>query len=128
MILTYSAGTKRQWDFSCRWNFGSGFPFTQLSGFYEELPYNNISFDPYTESGYLGLIYGDLNTGQLPTYHRLDLDIKRKFFISETILLEADFSITNVYNRDNIFYIDVVSGENIYQLPLMPSLGLSLTF
>lgn len=128
VILTYSAGTKRQWDFSCRWNFGSGFPFTQLSGFYEELPYNNISFDPYTESGYLGLIYGDLNTGQLPTYHRLDLDIKRKFFISETILLEADFSITNVYNRDNIFYIDVVSGENIYQLPLMPSLGLSLTF
>ncbi len=128
LILTYSAGIKRQWELSARWNFGTGFPFTQVCGFYEELPYNNIYFDPYTESGNLGLIYGDLNTGQLPTYHRLDLDIKRKFYITESIVLEADFSITNVYDRRNIFYIDIVSSEYIYQLPFMPSLGLTLSF
>lgn len=128
VILTYTAGSKRQWEFSGRWNFGTGFPFTQVSGFYEQLPYDNIYFDPYTESGELGLIYGDLNTGQMPTYHRLDLDIKRKFFFTEDIMLEADFSITNVYDRRNIFYIDIVSSEYIYQLPFMPSLGLTLSF
>ena len=36
--------------------------------------------------------------------------------------------LTNVYNRENIFYIDIVSAEFIYQLPLMPSLGLTLSF
>ena len=127
-MATYTAGRKRLLDVSLRWNFGSGFPFTQVSGFYEKLPYNNISFDPYTESGYLGLLYGDINTGQLPSYHRLDFNVKRKFNITENIKLEADFSITNVYNQRNIFYIDVVSTESIYQLPFMPSLGLTLSF
>lgn len=128
VIATYTAGLKRQWDISLRWNFGSGFPFTQVTGFYEKLPYDNISFDPYTESGYLGLLYGELNGGQLPSYHRLDLDVKRRFYITENINLEADFSITNVYDQRNIFYIDVVSAESIYQLPFMPSVGLTLSF
>ena len=35
VILTYTAGSKRQWELSGRWNFGSGFPFTQVQGFYE---------------------------------------------------------------------------------------------
>ena len=128
LLATYTAGAKNQWEMSARWNFGTGFPFTMVSGFYEELPYNNIDFDPYTESGNLGILYDELNTGQLPTYHRLDIDIKRKFYFTEDVLLEANFGITNVYNRQNIFYIDIVTAEKIYQLPLMPSLGLTLSF
>ena len=99
LMATYTAGSKHQWEISARWNFGTGFPFTQVSAFYEKLPYDNIYFDPYTESGYLGIIYDELNTGQLPTYHRLDLDVKRKFYFTENVILEADFSITNVYDR-----------------------------
>lgn len=128
LIATYTAGAKNQWELSARWNFGTGFPFTQVCGFYEELPYNNIYFDPYTESGNLGLIYGDLNTGQMPTYHRLDLDVKRKFYFSEKTILEANLGVTNVYDRRNIFYIDIVTANSIYQLPLMPSLGVTLSF
>lgn len=128
LLATYTAGAKNQWELSARWNFGTGFPFTQVTGYYEELPYNNIDFDPYTESGYLGILYDELNTGQMPTYHRLDIDIKRKFYFSENVKLEANFGITNVYNRKNIFYIDIVTAESIYQLPLMPSLGLTLSF
>ncbi len=128
LMATYTAGSKHQWEISARWNFGTGFPFTQVSAFYEKLPYDNIYFDPYTESGYLGVIYGELNKGQLPTYHRLDLDVKRKFYFTENVVLEADFSVTNVYDRQNIFYIDIVSTEFIYQLPLMPSIGLTLSF
>ena len=128
LMATYTAGAKHQWEFSARWNFGTGFPFTQVSAFYEKLPYDNIYFDPYTESGYLGIIYDELNTGQLPSYHRLDIDMKRKFYFTENVILEADVSVTNVYNRRNIFYVDIVSTELIYQLPLMPSIGLTLCF
>lgn len=128
LIATYTAGAKHQWEISARWNFGSGFPFTKVSGFYEHLSYENISFDPYTEGGYLGILYDKLNGGQLPTYHRLDINAKRKFYFTENIILEADLSITNIYNRKNIFYIDIVSGEYIYQLPFMPSIGLTLSF
>lgn len=128
ILVTYTAGSKSQWEMSARWNFGTGFPFTKVTGFYEELPYDNIYFDPYTGSGYAGVLYGDLNTGQLPTYHRLDLDIKRKFYFTEKVILEADFGVTNVYDRKNIFYIDIMTAEFMYQLPLMPSLGLTLSF
>ncbi|MBO5854843.1 MAG: TonB-dependent receptor, partial [Bacteroidales bacterium] len=49
LIATYTAGAKNQWELSARWNFGTGFPFTKVNGFYEELPFDNIYFDPYTQ-------------------------------------------------------------------------------
>ena len=128
LIVTYTGGARKQWEFSGRWNLGSGFPFTQVSGFYEHYQFDDMGMSIIDDFGDLGIIYGDLNKGQLPWYHRLDLDVKRKFWFTDNILLEADFSVTNVYNRENIFYVDIITSENIYQLPLMPSLGLTLTF
>ena len=128
LIVTYTGGARKQWEFSGRWNVGSGFPFTQVSGFYEHYQFTNMGMSIIQNNGDLGIIYGELNKGQLPWYHRLDLDVKRKFWFTDNIVLEADFSVTNVYNRDNIFYVDIITSENIYQLPLMPSLGLTLTF
>lgn len=128
LMVTYSGGSRKQWEFSGRWNIGSGFPFTQVSGFFEQYQFENVGMSVIGDNGEIGIIYGELNKGQLPWYHRLDLDVKRKFWFSEKILLEADFSITNVYNRDNIFYVDIITSENVYQLPIMPSIGLTLTF
>ena len=129
VILTYTAGSKRQWEFSGRWNFGTGFPFTQVQGFYEYYSFQNgINFDYTTTNGELGVLYGELNSGRLPTYHRFDIDIKRKFFFTENINLEADLSVTNVYNRKNIFYVNMITSENVYQLPILPTLGLTFSF
>lgn len=129
VIVTYAGGSRKQWEFSGRWNVGSGFPFTQVSGFYETYQFENMGMSVVGTNGMLGIIYDDdINNGELPWYHRLDLDVKRKFYFSDNIMLEADLSVTNVYNRKNIFYVDIQSGENIYQLPLMPSFGLTLTF
>lgn len=130
VILTYTAGAKRQWEFSGRWNFGSGFPFTQVQGFYEYFPFQNgINFDYTTSNGQIGVLYGDLNQGRLPTYHRFDIDVKRKFFFSESTILEADLSVTNVYNRKNVFYVNILNPDPpVYQLPIMPTLGLTLSF
>ena len=128
LMLSYTGGKLRQWEFSGRWNIGSGFPFTQVSGFYEQYQFDNMGMDIVGTDGDLGIIYGEINGGQLPWYHRLDIDVKRKFFFGEHTLLEVDFSVTNVYNRENIFYVDIITSETIYQLPIMPSLGLTLTF
>ena len=129
VILTYTAGSKRQWEFSGRWNFGTGFPFTQVQGFYEYYSFQDgINFDYTTTNGELGVLYGELNGGRLPTYHRFDFDVKRKFFFTENIMLEADLSVTNVYNRNNVFYVNLVTSEVARQLPILPTFGLTFSF
>ena len=129
VILTYTAGSKRQWEFSGRWNFGTGFPFTQVQGFYEYYSFQDgINFDYTTTNGELGVLYGDLNAGRLPTYHRFDIDVKRKFYFTENIMLEADLSVTNVYNRNNVFYVNLVTSEIARQLPILPTFGLTFSF
>lgn len=129
VILSYTTGAKREWEFGGRWNFGSGFPFTQIQGYYEYFSFQDgINFDITAANGNIGILYGELNKGRLPMYHRLDLDAKRRFYFSENVTLELDLSVTNVYNRKNIFYVDVITAEQVYQLPIMPSLGFTLTF
>lgn len=129
LILSYTGGSKKEWEVSARWNFGSGFPFTQVQGFYEYLPFSQgINYDYHTANGQLGIIYGDLNAGQLPTYHRLDFDAKRRFYLTEKKEIELSLSLTNIYNRKNVFYVDQITNEVLRQLPLMPSLGLVFTF
>jgi len=129
VVFSYITGKKREWEFGARWNFGTGFPFTQIQGYYEYLNMpNGVNSNYITENGQLGIIYGDLYSGRLPVYHRLDIDIKRNFYLSANSKLVLDLGITNVYNRKNIFYVDIVADEVVYQLPFMPSFGFSLYF
>jgi hypothetical protein len=125
LVAAYTFGKNLNWEASVRWNLGSGFPFTQTAGFYENLTLDGgIGTDYTSQNGYLGVEYGELNKGRLPYYHRLDLSVKRDFEIGRTTL-GAVIGITNVYNRENIFYIDRVSYDIVNQLPILPSLGIS---
>ncbi|MEI8048211.1 MAG: TonB-dependent receptor [Bacteroidota bacterium] len=129
LLMTYKFGQLDVWEVNARWNYGSGFPFTQTQGFYESLTFpNGMQTDVTKENGDLGIIYADYNKGRLSSYHRLDLGITRKFFLSETSTLDANLTITNVYDRSNIFYVDRVSNERVYQLPIMPSIGINWSF
>ncbi|MDD4142232.1 MAG: TonB-dependent receptor [Bacteroidales bacterium] len=129
ILITYAAGTKQDWEFSTRWNYGSGFPFTLTAGYYEPLEFDDIFDDYTTMNGDIGLIYDDvLNAGRLPQYHRLDIDAKKTFFIGKNIKLDLSLGITNVYNRKNIFYVNRITGDRINQLPIMPNLGLAFSF
>ena len=129
LVGTYRFGSQLTWEASARWNFGSGFPFTQTQGYYEQIQFDGGIYSDYlTNNGELGIIYGDLNEGRLPTYHRLDLNIKKRFYLSEQSKIDIDLSFVNVYNRKNVFYRDRLSGEIVYQLPFMPSLGVVWAF
>lgn len=128
-LMTYDAGKEKLWQFNARWNFGSGFPFTPTAGNYELLTFSDgIGTDYTTTNGDIGIVYGSINSKRLPSYHRLDIGIKRKIYFTETSILEVNFSVTNVYNRNNIFYIDRITNERVDQLPIMPSLGLNFNF
>ncbi|MCX6229920.1 MAG: TonB-dependent receptor [Bacteroidetes bacterium] len=128
LLLSYVLGGKLDWELSFRWNYGSGFPFTETTGYYEKLSFNDINQSIPNSNGQLGVLYGDINTRRLPDYHRLDVSLKKKFFVARNSVLETTLSITNVYNRENLFYFNTIRNERVNQLPFMPSFGLSLTF
>lgn len=133
-----SGGRKRlpkfrehKWELGFRWTMGSGFPFTQTQGYFEKLDFfdDGAQTDIALQNGDLGLILADqLNGGRLPYYHRLDLSAKRKWLINNSWLLEANFSLINTYDRQNIFYFDRVRFAPIYQLPVLPSLGITIRY
>ncbi len=128
-VMTYTWGETKSWEASARWNMGSGFPFTQTQGFYEELTFEGgVNSNYTTENGELGIIYADLNAGRLPNYFRMDVNLKRIFLTGYHSKLEANVGITNIFDRENIFYVDRISYEKVYQLPLMPSIGLKFVF
>ena len=130
LIGSYKFGKNNSWEINTRWNFGSGLPFTQTQGYYNKIDFaDGASTDVTTaNSNELAIVYGKLNGGRLPTYHRLDINIKKTFTFNENTVLEVNAGATNVYNRENIFYVDRVTTESVYQLPLLPSIGASLTF
>ncbi len=129
LVSSYVFGEGLKWEFSARWNLGSGFPFTKRAGYYEKLTLNNALVSDYTTAtGEIGTIYGELNKGRLPYYHRLDINLKRTFTFDEDFFMKVILSVTNVYDRENIFYIDAENNKVVKQLPIMPSLGISLNF
>lgn len=129
IVLNYNFGKQNAWTFNGRWNFGSGFPFTQTQGLYEKLNFaGGINTSPLAQNGNLGVYYDQINTGRLPYFHRLDLSLSRKFTLSKTSVLNVTAAATNAYNRENIFYFDVLNYKRLNQLPFIPTLGFSLTF
>ena len=133
LVGTYQLGKKKAWEAGVRWNLGSGFPFTQTQGFY-----NNVQFDNGVNTDVLGgnsnpedigIIYANTrNGGRLPYYHRMDISMKRVFKFSKYSLLELTISATNAYNRPNIFYFDRVRFTRVNQLPFLPSVSATFQF
>ncbi len=129
LVFTYNFGDKKSWSLNTRWNFGSGFPFTQTQGFYEMLNFQNgVGSNTNSQNGNPGIYYTDVNTGRLPYFHRLDASISKKFYVREHQTMSWILSATNVYNRENIFFFDRLNYRRINQLPIMPTLGFNYIF
>jgi len=129
-LVTYKFGDARSWEASARWNFGTGFPFTLTQGFYSFFDFQEgITTDILEGNPEIGTIFSaNRNDGRLPDYHRLDLSVKKTFTFSKNAKLEATVSVTNAYDRDNIFFFDRISFERVDQLPILPSVGLAFHF
>lgn len=142
LVGTVVLGKDGLWEINARWNYGSGFPFTQTSGFFEEQDFNGgIGTDYTATNGNLGTLYGDLNNGRLPHYHRFDLTVTKNFEFYKTEVredgsekkkisqkLQLVLGVTNLYDRENVFYVNRVTNETVRQLPILPSLGVNWEF
>ena len=144
LVGTYKFGEDKSWEINARWNFGTGFPFTQTAGFYQSVDFSEGIATDYTisNSNEVAIEYANLNEGELPTYHRFDLTgaktfkkykiIKEEDSDREKKKLQSEIMVTagmtNLYNRDNVFYVNRVTSEVVRQLPIMPSVGFSFTF
>ncbi|MGB1384183.1 MAG: TonB-dependent receptor [Flavobacteriales bacterium] len=118
------------WLVSARWNLGSGLPFTQSQGYYQApgtgggIDGDYLTSNPDGVSIYLA----DLNAGRLPAYHRLDVNVNRTWKDVAGGEVELSMGITNLYSRDNVFYINRITGQRKNQLPFLPSVGLDWAF
>jgi len=129
LVGTYKMGKNMNWELDVRWNLGSGFPYTPSQGYYEQIDFSDgINTDYTTSNGSLGIQYGELNSKRLPYYHRLDLTLKRTWEFNDNVKLEVTAGVTNAYDRENMFYFDRIKFERVNQLPIMPSIGLNMTF
>lgn len=128
LVGTYTFDKEKSWNLNVRWNFGSGFPFTQTQGFYERVNPSPGNPDPGTQNGDIGVYFTDINKGRLPTFHRMDVSLSKKMNFKKNTSLTITAAATNVYNRENIFYFDRSRFTRINQLPIIPTVGINLSF
>ena len=117
------------WDVTFRWEFGSGFPYSQTVGYYDRLRLSDIARDPnfLLETGEPYSILGTKNAARLPDYHRLDGSITyrvRFAGIGGSVGVQA----ANIYNRKNLLYFDRKTGQRINTLPFFPSATINVEF
>jgi len=127
-LASYKWGKAADWEVSTRWNYGSGFPFTPLAGSFEKIIIGTVDEDYLTQNGDIGMLYGKLYSYRLPSYHRLDFDLKKIFFLGQYTTLETSIGVTNIYNRENPFYYSLMEDKQINQLPILPNFGLCFKF
>jgi hypothetical protein len=84
--------------------------------------------------------YGEVNSFRMPSNHRLDISFRRKITSRRIPSSELVFSVYNVYNRANPFYIyyEVTGNVDKYKLrveafrvsllPVIPSVSWNFNF
>lgn len=124
--LNCTAGLDLGWGFSANasWTFNSGMPYNSIVGFYDRMLIDDVwKVDPTVLKP--TILWDRKNVKRLPYYHRLDIGLSKEFSTKFADFM-IDASIINVYDRQNIFYIDMDTGKRIYMLPFMPSASLKV--
>ncbi|MEZ4843559.1 MAG: TonB-dependent receptor plug domain-containing protein [Bacteroidia bacterium] len=129
----------RRHDFKCvihyqhNANLSFGTTWSVASGNYLTAPQIHYAL---TVEGQRYLIeqYTQKNNLKLPVYHRLDIGVHHKKNLGNSLQI-ISFTIYNVYNQNNVFYVNSVIKSNgklefnpISILPVLPSINYALIF
>lgn len=115
-------------DASIRWDYGSGLPFTPSVASYRRPKFDDFLRDPSAiDLGPAYLALGDKNSKRLPDYHRMDLSLSYSVLVGP-FKLGLGASITNVYDRKNVFYYDRRTGRRVNSLSFFPSAMLTVEY
>jgi len=111
------------WKSMLTWTYKSGLPYTPIIGYYEKLFLDPAEFNTNIYNYYFPhSVLGDKNISRLPSYHRMDVGVS-KIFDLNYFKVNIDASITNIYNRKNMFYYDRSTGERVNMLPFFVSIN-----
>ena len=125
VVVNYAIGEK--WTFSAVFVYATGSMYTPMTGRY--IVSNNVVNE-----------YGKYNSARMPAYHRCD--VSATFLLKKTESRESKliFSIYNLYNRRNPFFVyPEVSGNLLHYtlsvspkevsiFPILPSVGWEFQF
>lgn len=124
--LTLEADIGYGWTASIMWLYHTGLPFTENMGYYMKWYFSDLrDRSPFHDQYYTYALLADKNLGRLPDYHRMDFNVSKEFELL-SIKYKVDFSIMNVYDRNNIFYFKRDTGERVNMLPFLPSATISV--
>lgn len=121
LIMGIEGGFKpnNRWEFSSRWIFAGGVPYTPL--------------DLAASRELNRTVYDDarVNDARYPAYHSMNVRLDKRFMFTKSNLI-LYFSIWNVYNRKNIstYHWDENERqqETLYQWSLLPVGGIEFEF
>jgi hypothetical protein len=135
-----------------RWQYGSGFPYSEPQGIKPRIIYEDLDGDGIPETPVIAtrntfnnqngkgevifdIDYGDQKlNARKPPYHRLDI---RFNFLAQIWNLDWVFylDVINVYNRKNVINYDYYVDDNLTlgrrptnMFPILPTIGLSVKF
>jgi hypothetical protein len=125
----------RGYVLGARFGYGSGTPFTDVTGQIVRRLYDGAhnTWDTGIQHPPPEPLGGRRNAERYPPFHRLDLGVTRTFARARTTW-SPSFQLINVYNRQNTFIYTFNYKANpprrssVSQFPLLPSLGLTVEF
>ncbi len=102
----------------------SGLPYTPIDGYFGVVQFNPADLPAYTgQALYSQALFGSLNSARLPGYQSLDLSASYDLDFG-WVHLNLQGTVTNLLDKRNVFYINNVTGEVVYQLPTIYNLSL----
>lgn len=108
-----------------RWQYGAGLPYTKPFGFDTYIRLESLMESPRIY-GTPRMLFEKAYRGRLPPYHRLDVSLERSFDLGRMDLTTKAGAI-NLYDRQNLFYIDLFTQRRVNQLPLVPYLAIEIS-
>lgn len=151
IVLNYKFS--ENFELGLRWNYSSGLPYTEPIGIKPRILIKDLDGDGSPETAEIAtkfnlnpnapkevlfnIDYGidpNFYNARKPDYHRLDLRLSYyTYFWKLSWLFYLD--IINVYNRKNVVGYDYYIDDNLnlrrretYQLPIFPTIGVSVRF
>jgi len=91
MVTIYN---DNNWNIGLTWIFATGANYTPILQTNSDVS-GRGNTDVYST--------GQRNSATLPNYHRMDINISRKFYI-RSLIMDIGLSVYNVYNKQNTIY------------------------
>ena len=106
----------------------SGLPYTPIAGYFGVIQFDPSNLPAYTNQALNAqALFGKVNTARLPGYQSLDLSASYDLNLSWTHC-DIQGTLINVLDKKNVFYINNITGNVVYQLPTVFNLSAGWSF